>query len=209
MTRHRRIAAAALLLLGLGLGWAAGFAWFVRTALRSTDPPPASDGIVALTGGAGRVDAALHLLAEGRGRLLLVSGVGRPTEFPELAHRAGVSPSLAPFVTLGRAALSTHGNAAETAVWVRENHIASLIVVTAGYHMPRALAELRHSLPGVVLHPAPVVPPALRGTPDTATLRMLAGEYMKYLAVRTGLSGFTFDDHDATGPPATLSPQPA
>ena len=187
MSRRRLLA---LLLLPL-LAWSAGFAWFVHAAQRPGEPPPESDGIVALTGGAGRVEAALHLLAEGRGHRLLVSGVGRAAEFPELAHRAGVSPALAPMVTLGRAALSTHGNASETALWVHDNRIASLIVVTAGYHMPRALAELRRSLPGVALHPAAVMPPALRGTPGSATWRLLAGEYMKFLAVSVGLSGWS------------------
>ena len=38
----------------------------------------------------------------------------------------------------------------------------SLIVVTAGYHMPRALAELRRALPDVTLYPVPVQPPAMR-----------------------------------------------
>ncbi len=202
MTRGRRIALlAGAPVLALVVAWLGGFAWFLHVAQRPTQPPPVSDGIVALTGGAGRVETALQLLAEGRAHALLVSGVGRAAEFPELAHRAGVSPALASVVTLGRAALSTHGNAAETALWVHDHHIASLIVVTAGYHMPRALAELRRSLPGVVLHPAPVVPPALRGTPDAATLRLLAGEYMKFLAVTTGLSGMTGhgdEQHDAT-----------
>ena len=37
-------------------------------------------------------------------------------------------------------------------------------------------------------------------------LRLLAGEYMKFLAVKIGLSGFTEhgDEHDAAGTQATL-----
>ncbi len=170
------------------LSWAAGFAWFVHAAVETTAPPPIADGIVALTGGAERVETALHLLAQGRARLLLVSGVGGAAEFTELAHRAGVSASLAGRVTLGRAAATTRGNAEETAAWAHDNAIRSLIVVTAGYHMPRALAELGRTLPGVTLHPVSVLPPALRDGHDTATLRLLAGEYTKWLAAEVGLT---------------------
>ena len=137
--RGRRAWLAVLL---LPLAWLAGFAWFLTAATWRQLPPAHADGIVALTGGADRVEAALRLLAEGRARLLLISGVGRAAGFAELARRAGVPRRLAPRVTLGRSALSTRGNATETAAWARGNHIRSLIVVTAAYHMPRALAEL-------------------------------------------------------------------
>lgn len=171
----------------LALAWTAGFAWFVHAAWVTVEPPAVADGIVALTGGAERVATALKLLAEGRARVLLVSGVGGPTDFPALARRAGVDPALSGRVTLGRAAASTRGNAAETAEWARANGLHSLIVVTAGYHMPRALAELSRALPEMVLYPVPVLPPAMR-QPDLTALRLLAGEYTKWLAAEGGLS---------------------
>jgi uncharacterized SAM-binding protein YcdF (DUF218 family) len=105
-----------------------------------------------------------------------------------MAHRAGVDMALAAKVKLGRTAASTRGTAAETAAWVQDNDLHSLIVVTAGYHMPRALAELSRTLPSVALHPYPVLSPAVRDHLDLATLRLLAGEYMKFLAVEAGLS---------------------
>jgi uncharacterized SAM-binding protein YcdF (DUF218 family) len=183
------VTAVATVAVLLALLWGAGFAWFLRTALAEASPPPQADGIVALTGGASRVETALRLLADGRARLLLVSGVGGAAEFSELAHLAGVDPRLRDRVTLGRVAASTRGNAAETADWVRDNGIRTLIVVTAGYHMPRALAELGRALPEVALYPAPVLPPGLRGGGnDAAMLRLLAGEYTKWLAAEVGLS---------------------
>ncbi len=60
---------------------------------------------------------------------------------------------LAAHVTLGRSATSTLGNAEETATWVRTHDIHSLIVVTADYHMPRALLEMEREMPGVTLYP--------------------------------------------------------
>jgi uncharacterized SAM-binding protein YcdF (DUF218 family) len=184
---RRAIAAVGGIAVALALLWGAGFTLFVRRALIVADPPPFADGIVALTGGAGRVEAALRLLADGRARLLLVSGVGGAAEFPELARLAGVGAQLKYRVTLGRAAASTRGNAAETADWAHGNNIRSLIVVTAGYHMPRALAELGRTLPEVTLHPMPVLPPGLLEGAG-APLRLLAGEYTKYLASELGLS---------------------
>ena len=165
----------------------AGFAWFLHAALVAAAAAGAADGIVALTGGAERVETALKLLAEGRARVLLVSGVGGATEFAALARRAGVDPALRVRVTLGRTAASTRGNAAETADWTRANGLRSLIVVTAGYHMPRALAELSRALPEVALYPVPVLPPAMR-EPGPNALRLLAGEYTKWLAAEAGLS---------------------
>lgn len=178
-----------LLPAALALGWAAGFVWFVHTAWQPPTLPPRADGIVVLTGGADRVAVGLHLLQENAARLLLVSGVGHAAEFPELAHRAGVDVSLAPRVTLGRMAVTTHGNALETASWAAAHHIVSLIVVTAGYHMPRALAELRRSLQDVTLYPVTVQPPGMRAIHDPMTWRLLAGEYTKYLAAEVGLGG--------------------
>jgi uncharacterized SAM-binding protein YcdF (DUF218 family) len=170
------------------LGWAAGLVWFIRLADRAELAPPRADGIVALTGGADRVETALHLLVEGRAEWLLVSGIGPGPDLASLAKRSLVDAApLASRVELGRQATSTRGNAAEAAAWVQAKHIHSLIVVTAWYHMPRALTELARALPGVVLYPAPVEPEGSR-QPDLAMARLLAEEYSKYLAARLDLT---------------------
>lgn len=176
--RHPLLRAVAV----LPLLWLAGFAWFLRLVEQTPPAPPRADAIVVLTGGAGRVEAALHLLAEGRARIALVSGVGGAAEFAVLARHAGVDPVLGQRVTLGRAAQSTRGNAIETAAWARANDVHSLIVVTASYHMPRGLTELARAMPGVTLYPAPV-------TPD-APWRLLIGEYSKFVASELGFTAF-------------------
>lgn len=195
MTSHRPRRRRRLLLILtppalLTTAWSLGLLWFLHVTTNIPPPPPPhSDAILALTGGAGRVDTALRLLASGAAGRLLISGVGRTAEFLELAHRAGVPTILAPQVTLGRNALSTRGNAAEAAAWVRSNNVGSLIVVTSYYHMPRALAELRQTLPGVVLHRVPVVS-GPKSSSNRIELRLLAAEYTKFLAVELGLSRF-------------------
>ena len=186
---RRRLATATLAVAAtLLVGWAAGFAWFVNETAATRDTPPQANGIVALTGGAERVETALRLLAAGHGRVLLISGVNRAADFANLAHLAGVDPALATRVTLGRVATDTRGNAAETAAWAEENHLRSILVVTAGYHMPRALAELRHALPDATLHPIAILSPGMRNATASSRLRLLAEEYTKWLAVESGLS---------------------
>lgn len=178
-------------LLG-GLALAAGFAHFLAlTASAPAGPWPAADGIAVLTGGAERVETGLRLLREGRGRVLLVSGAHRDVGLADVARLAAMQPEdLAGRVALGHLATSTRGNAAEIASWARAEGIHSLLVVTAGYHMPRALLELRRALPEVALLPHPMLPAALREAGAAGRLRtwsLLGREYLKYLAVWSGI----------------------
>ncbi|WP_428534282.1 YdcF family protein [Rhodopila sp.] len=169
--------------------WIGGFVWFVTATGRSAQPPPHTDGIVALTGGAGRVELALRLLASGQANRLLLSGIGGGTELATLGHLAGVDTAgLTDRVTLGRYAASTRGNGVETGAWAEQNRIRSLIVVTAGYHMPRALAELRRTLPDVRLYPVPVLAVHTDIGDKGPGMRLEAEEYTKYLLTLSGLS---------------------
>lgn len=196
-----------LALAVLVLAWLGGFAWFAHRAARPTPAPPVADGIAVLTGGADRVRAGLLLLAANRAERLLVSGIGGHAGFAALAHHAGIDPGpLAARVTLGRGATSTRGNAAEIAAWAQANAVHSLIVVTAFYHMPRALAEIARALPAVTLYPAPVYPTPLSpadAEESLGGLRLLADEYTKYLATTVGLSAL-----GPSAPPRLSAAQP-
>ncbi len=176
---------ASLVLAGLVAG-GIGFGWFMLAVQRPGAPPAHADGIVALTGGADRIETALRLLESGHADLLLVSGVAQKAALPAFAHRVDLDPAvLAPRVTLGRSATSTFGNAEETARWVELHAVHSLIVVTANYHMPRALLELGRALPGVTLYPVPVRPVAIT---EPGMPRLLAMEYVRLVAAACGLS---------------------
>ncbi|WP_336761082.1 YdcF family protein [Asaia sp. VD9] len=179
-----------LLLLVLALTWCAGFAWFCVDALHPVSQPVHCDGIVALTGGRDRIEASLALLDKGVGGKLLISGVGPHATLAQLTEHAPIAltPALAARITLGRRAVSTIGNGSETADWARQNAIHSLLVVTAGYHIRRAMLELHRAAPGVALHPYPIRSPALRRTPDRATFRLLLHEYTKWIGSNLGLS---------------------
>jgi uncharacterized SAM-binding protein YcdF (DUF218 family) len=190
--RRRRRLAGAILLAALAL--LAGFGAFLAAALDPGEAPPGTtDGIVVLTGGSDRVATGFRLLAEGRARRMLISGAHQAAGLPEIAAAAGVDPnSFAGRVAVGHAAGSTRGNAVETAAWARAEEMRSLRVVTAAYHMPRAMLELRRALPGRDLLPHPV-PSALLREPGAlwrpASWGLLIGEYARYLGAWVGLSG--------------------
>ena len=194
------------LLAGLAVG--GGFAWFAYRAANPVVSTARADGIVVLTGGPDRIETGLHLLAAGRAPRLLVSGVGGGAELAELASRTGLDLApLAGRVSLGRVATSTRTNATETADWVQRHQVRSLLVVTAGFHMPRAFVELRRRLAGVELLPAPV--PA--GVGKAPSLRTLGEEYIKWLAAEAGLSALA-PSPDPRGPepraPEPRAPEP-
>lgn len=166
-----------------------GFLWFVGsvpTEEVSIDRP--ADGIVVLTGGASRIADAIELLAAGRGKRLLISGVHPTTSSSELAR---LSPAYGRWMTccvdLGHAAINTTGNAVETKQWVTDRGFRSVIVVTSNYHMPRTMAELRRHMPDVALVPFPVVTDKMRNeawwsSPPTA--KLLFSEYLKYIVAQ-------------------------
>jgi len=185
--RRRRISSVfgklvLLALVALGLGFLA-FLWLLPDEEVVLDRN--ADGIVVLTGGTSRVADALELLAAGRGKRLLISGVNPGTTTANIAHQAaGYDKLLKCCVDLDYSAINTLGNAVETRRWAIDRGFHSLVIVTSSYHMPRALAEISHQLPDVTLIPFPVVSDRLRLEPwwsNGATTRLVLSEYFKYL----------------------------
>jgi uncharacterized SAM-binding protein YcdF (DUF218 family) len=149
--------------------------------------PPAGlqgDGIVVLTGGEHRLSEATRLLAEGRGKRLLISGVNRATTRHDLYRKSGLSTTLFERVDVGYAAHDTSGNAEETKAWAAAHGFSRLIIVTSSYHMPRSLAEIGRAMPATALVPYPVVSSNFRTERwwmHGATARLLFFEYLKFL----------------------------
>ena len=167
---------------------AADLLWFVhQMPVSEAAPAGNADGIVALTGGPFRINDALDLLASGHGKRLLISGVNPTTRRGEIAR---LMPEHERWFTccvdIDHSA-TTIGNAIETRQWVKSRGFQSLIVVTANFHIPRALMELGHELPDVTLVPYGVVSEKMRieawwENPETARLLFL--EYLKYIVAR-------------------------
>jgi uncharacterized SAM-binding protein YcdF (DUF218 family) len=165
-----------------------GFLWFVNGIQVSENAPARNaDGIVALTGGPFRINDALELLAAGRGQRLLITGVNpvtRPGEISRLMpeHRHWFTCC----VDIDHS-VNTIGNAVETGRWVKARGFRSVIVVTANYHIPRAMVEIAHELPGVDLVPYPVLSEKVRveswwENPETTRLLLL--EYGKFILAK-------------------------
>ncbi len=173
------LAIVTVLLLSLGF---AAFVW--RLPAEEIKLTRKADGIVALAGGSSRVADAMELLAAERGQRLLISGANRATNLAEISR---FNPDYARVVRCCvdfDRSLNTLGNAVETGRWAQARGFRSLIVVTSNYHMPRALAEIAHQLPDVMLIPFPVVSDQLRTQPwwsNAATVRLLISEYLKYI----------------------------
>jgi uncharacterized SAM-binding protein YcdF (DUF218 family) len=176
-------AAGAVLLAG-------GFFWFVmRIPSEEVQLDRKADGIVVLTGAAARIPDAIELLADERGKRLLISGVYRATRSREIARITPLySKYFACCIDLDRSALNTFGNALQAKRWAHEHNFNSLIIVTSNWHMPRAMAELEHQLPEVKLISYPVISEKLKDDlwwSNLTTARLLFAEYLKYLLALT------------------------
>ncbi|MEM6664840.1 MAG: ElyC/SanA/YdcF family protein [Pseudomonadota bacterium] len=168
----------ALMLIG-------GFAHFSQhTKANMETIPGRTDGIVVLTGGDRRIQAAAALLAEERARRLLISGVNQSVN-PETLGNA--FPEIVGFVDccidLDYEALNTVGNAREATQWMAAHGFRSIIVVTSSYHMPRSLLEFRRANPGVEIVPYAVEPPMAEGVwwRHPRDTRRVLSEYGKYV----------------------------
>ncbi len=165
----------------LALLWALGFALFAVTLPRPAGDE-ATDGIVVLTGGPGRVARGLKLLAQGRAQRMLVSGVDRRVRAADLASAYNIPTALLARIDLGSSAVDTRSNAQETAHWIAEHRYHSIRLVTTDWHMRRARYELRQVLSGVRV--------VRDSVPSEPTLATLLREYNKYLLRRgAGLAG--------------------
>jgi uncharacterized SAM-binding protein YcdF (DUF218 family) len=127
----------------------------------------------------------MKLLAQGKAKRVLITGVYRATTKEELKQLASQGDQyFACCVDIDKEARNTIDNATETAEWVAQRQFHSVIVVTSNYHMPRALAELGRAMPTVVLIAYPVIDKNVHldhWWTYPGTTKLLMSEYLKYL----------------------------
>lgn len=172
--------------LFLVLLWCAGLVAFVQdmNTLKGREagikaPPVQADAIIVLTGGADRLKAGLTLLNEGRAKRLLLSGVHKSVQRKDLF----LSENLP--VSLGYKAQSTIENAIEAQDWLTNIHAHSFILVTAHYHLRRALLEFHRLLDDYEIIPHAVVPVEFQEEStiweNSSLVVLLINEYNKYI----------------------------
>lgn len=186
---------ARIVYFGLGVALAGFIAGFIAFAIGATTVHEASarkaDAIVVVTGGEDRIAVALGLLRHGGGQRLLISGVNPRTSASAIRDQTGEDRRLFECcVDIGREASDTVGNAEEARDWAAPRNYRSLVVVTSAYHMPRTLAEFARAMPDVEFVAHPVYSRNVREHvwwQSPATLRLLAGEYAKFVAAAARL----------------------
>jgi uncharacterized SAM-binding protein YcdF (DUF218 family) len=159
------------------LVWALGFALFVTLTPAPADDR-ATDAIVVLTGGPGRIQRGLALLKAGKAKRMLVSGVDRRVKPHELALEYGVPQRLFDRqIDLGHESVDTRSNAVEAADWLKQQNFTSVRLVTTDWHMARARFDLRQAVGADFFVVADAVP-------SDPQLVPLLKEYNKYLLRR-------------------------
>ncbi len=139
---------------------------------------PATDAIVVLTGGPGRIEHAVAALKAKKGKRLLVSGTDPAVTKKDLVRRLGGYGALINCcVDLGSESFDTRSNAEEASRWLAKHRYRSFRLVTNDWHMRRARYDFR----GVLGDKYELVPDAVRSEPNFMTL---FGEYNKYVLRR-------------------------
>lgn len=173
--------------------WIVGLGTFFFTIPQQVmDEQTTTQAIVVLTGGRERLKTGFQLLTAKRANMIFISGVNREETLKslfKLLETSGVIRHedrgyLASSTYLGYDANNTKENAEETAAWVKKMTIPSLRLVTAAYHMPRSLLELKHLLPQTTIIPHPVFPHGFNGSHwwrKAGAFSLIFSEYNKFL----------------------------
>lgn len=175
-----------LLILGFVL-WFGGLVWFIEDMPQGTPNMTfKTRAIVVLTGGNNRIAEGFRLLAqESATTHLLISGVRRGASLKAVIQGSGFKgPYNAAQVSLDYRSTTTVENAQNVAVWLKRKQIKSIRLVTANYHMRRALIEFDRSLKGVKIIPHAINPLESGGDTwckDYKIFCLYLNEYHKYL----------------------------
>ena len=160
------------------LAWAWGLAWFALTLAEPAPLTERTDAVVVLTGGPGRLQRGVDVMAAGAAKRMLVSGVEPRVTDAALAGQVKAPAGLfARDVDLGFQAVDTRSNAEEVSRWMAHHKYRSLRLVTSAAHMRRARLELSARLPAAIA----VVPD---GVPGELSATGLAREFTKLVLRR-------------------------
>jgi uncharacterized SAM-binding protein YcdF (DUF218 family) len=180
-----------IVLIGLTV-WAGGFVLYAREISQPAQlPTEKADVILVLTGGASRISEGMALLAQGHADRLLISGVVRDATIEGLLARYANAEQLAlldpSMIILDPVARNTQQNAREAKRYLQASGHRHVLLVTANYHMPRSLMEMRHAMPEIRFSPYPVSPSGFqyaRWWAHPTTRYLMLAEYHKMMLVQ-------------------------
>lgn len=163
------------------------FADFIyqTTTMRPRDV--ASDAIVVLAGGRGRIEEGIRLYRVNRARFLFLVGVDPTVRKGDLftekkGERGGEE------VFLEKSSRNTLENALYSRDLIARQKVRSITLITSRYHMMRSILIFRSTLPkDVAVYPYPVDSRNLkeRWWSHGGSFRLLMGEFYKYCLFRT------------------------
>lgn len=104
------------------------------------------DAIIVLTGSKGRIEKGFSLLLNNKAPRMLISGVEENSAMADIIEQNSQNLNRNQIerirnhccIALDRIANTTETNAIESAKWIRDNQIKSILMVTSSQHMPRA-----------------------------------------------------------------------
>jgi len=146
-------------------------------------------GIVVATGSGGRIEAGLALMTQGIAERMLISGTGSGVSKADIiriidaeseSNQAAFRQSVICCVDLDQA-VDTIGNAKEAENWANRHHLKTLILVTADYHMPRALVLFHQHMPQRQIIPHAVATPSLQLDAGGHTQWWMAPQRVQFL----------------------------
>lgn len=169
------VRAGALLLILYALGF---LLFGVSLGAPASADAPRTDAIVVITGGGGRIEHAVDMLEQRKGKRLLIAGADPAVTKNDLVRRLGGQRKLVRCcVDLGSESVDTRSNAEEARRWLERKNYRSARLITSDWHMRRAAYEFSRQLDGKVV----IVPDAVKSEPEFMTL---FGEYNKYILRR-------------------------
>jgi uncharacterized SAM-binding protein YcdF (DUF218 family) len=162
--------------------YALGFILFSVTLGRPARADAArTDAVVVITGGPGRIEHGMDVLARKQAGRMLIAGADPAVTKDDLSRRLGGRGKLIRCcVDLGSESVDTRSNAEEAQRWLARRNFRSLRLVTNDYHMRRA----RYDFDRVLGDRYTITNDAVRSEPSFTTL---FAEYNKYLLRRVSV----------------------
>lgn len=142
-----------------------------------------ADAIVVLTGGLGRTEVGLKLLSSGTAGVMVLSGVHEDAELDSIFFNKKINEKDRLRIILEKNSRSTIENAIEVRRIFEERGFRSMVLITSGYHMKRALYIFRHMMPeDYTIMPYSVDSPNFDETRwwGSSSLGLLTIEFLKF-----------------------------